>query len=225
MQNSYFDKSRKVEFWFMLSTLVVVLMVGMISAHYKLGWKSAWVLSIGMYLIIGAFAFIRNDVFIKKILVFSLAAGTTELLADCWLVSSTKTLIYAANEPMIACSPVYMPFSWAVILTQVGYLGWLVAGKEKLLIATIITGIIGGAVIPLFEHWAKGAKWWYYDYSKMIGNTPYFIALGEVLICAALPFCFVNIFKNKIWLALILGVLEGEWIWVSYFIFFKLFKS
>ncbi len=224
MIDNYFEKGRKTEFWFMLGTLLVVLLVGMVSSRYHLGWKSAWGLSIGMCVVIFAFSLITKDQFIKKILVFSLAAGITELLADCWLVSSTKTLIYAADEPMIACSPFYMPFSWAVILTQVGYIGWLVTFKKRLVWAVIFTGLIGGAVIPLFEHWANGAKWWYYDYDKMIGNTPYFIALGEILLCAVLPLLFLYIFKHRVWVALLLGVLEGIWIWVSYFFFYQLFQ-
>lgn len=99
MTHTYFEKSRKIEFWFMLSTLMIVLFTGEVSAYYQLGWKSAWILSIGMYLIIAAFSVIRKDDFIKKILVFSLAAGITELLADCWLVSSTKTLIILQTNP------------------------------------------------------------------------------------------------------------------------------
>lgn len=119
---------------------------------------------------------------------------------------------------MIACSPFYMPFSWAVILTQVGYIGWLTYKKQNLFIMVILTGIIGGAVIPLFEHWAKAAKWWYYIVEKMIYDTPYYIIFGEVLSCATLPVFFIYIFKKKVWVAPVVGIIEGFWIWVSYFI-------
>jgi hypothetical protein len=211
------------EFWFMLISLGIVLAVGAISAQFELGWKSAWALSIGMYSTIWIFAWLTRDTFLQKILLFGIAAGITELAADCWLVHSTQTLVYAPDEPMLACSPVYMPFSWAVILTQVGYLGWLIAHKETRVVTTIVTALIGGMVIPLFEHWANDAGWWYYHHTKMIGNTPYYIAAAEILLCSVLPLAFIQLFKQSKWVALLLGIGEGLVIWISYFIFFNIF--
>ncbi len=213
----------KKEFWFMLFSLAIVLGVGAVSARYALGWKSAWILSIGMYIILWVFAHLNGDAFIKKILLLGIAAGITELLADCWLVAHIQCLVYTKGEPMIACSPVYMPFSWAVILTQVGYLGWLIGHKVNLTITIIVTAFIGGAVIPLFEHWAKDAGWWYYRSVPMIGNTPYFIAAGEMLLCAALPIAFTSIYESSKTRALLLGIAEGFIIWISYFLFYMVF--
>lgn len=166
--------------------------------------------------------FKKNDLFLKKLLVFGIAAGITELLADCWLVQTTGTLIYANNEPMIACSPLYMPFAWAVLLIQIGYLGWLISRKKKMLVSILITTFIGFAVIPLFEHWAKAAGWWYYDNTVMVLNTPYYIILAEGLICSVLPFFFKHIHKKQFRWQLPLGIIEGLWIWASYFIAFRL---
>lgn len=214
---------RKPEFWFMLSSLIIVLGVGFISGQYDLGWKSGFILSIGMYLIILVFAFLTSDTFLKKLLVFSIVAGITELLADCWLVQTTQTLVYASGEPMIACSPMYMPFAWAVILMQVGYIGWLVGGVEKVWVTILITAVIGILVIPLFEYWAKGADWWYYHNTRMIlGTTPYFIALGEGLLCAILPLFFRIVVKKGVLTAGLLGLFEGLWIWFSYLLFYKI---
>lgn len=216
---------RKIEFWFMLATLVIVLAVGFISDIFSLGWKSGWVLAVGMYFIILAFAFIYADGFLKKLLVFGLTAGFVELLADAWLVNYTGTLVYTHGEPMIAFSPQYMPFAWAVILMQVGYLGWLIGGIEKLSITILITAILGFGVIPLFEFWAKGAGWWYYkDTPLLFKTTPYYIAFGEALLCAILPVFFRIIIKKGILISVLFGIAEGLWIWVSYFIFFKLFQ-
>lgn len=216
---------RKPEFWFMLATLIIVLAVGFISDLLKLGWKSGWVLAVGMYFIILIFAFITSDDFLKKLLVFGLTAGIVELLADAWLVQSTGTLIYAHGEPMIAFSPQYMPFAWAVILTQVGYLGWLIGGIEKVSVTIIITAILGFAVIPLFEFWAKGAGWWYYkDTPMFLNTTPYFIAAGEALLCAILPVFFKIIIKKGVLIAVLFGILEGLWIWGSYFLFYRIFQ-
>jgi hypothetical protein len=156
--------------------------------------------------------------------VFGLVAGVTELVADCWLVSNTGTLIYTTDEPMIACSPFYMPFAWAVLLIQIGYLGWLISLEEKMWVSIIATTIIGFAVIPLFEHWAKGAGWWYYVNCRMIGNTPWYIILAEGMICSFMPLFFRHIHQRHYVFQLPLGIIQGLWIWLSYFIAYNLIK-
>jgi hypothetical protein len=82
--------------------------------------------------------------------------------------------------------------------------------------------VIGFAVIPLFEHWAKNAGWWYYQNCKMIGNTPWYIILAEGLICSFLPLFYKHIYERNYRGQLILGIIEGLWIWVSYFIAFHI---
>lgn len=216
------QKLQKKEVRFVLFTLFITVGVAAVSALFKLGWKSAFGLAVGMYILLTWFAFKQNDTFLKKLLVFGIAAGIAELLADCWLVNSTGTLIYTEGEPMIACSPLYMPFAWAVLLIQIGYLGWLISQKEKMWVSMLASTIIGFAVIPLFEHWAKGAGWWYYVNTKMILNTPWYIILAEGLICCFLPLFFAHIHnKNYRW-QLPLGIIEGLWIWGAYFIAYNL---
>jgi hypothetical protein len=216
------QKIQKKEVKFVLFTLVVTVGTAAFSAAFKLGWISAFALAFGMYFLLAWFAFKQKDLFLKKLLVFGIAAGFIELLADCWLVRSTGTLIYVPGEPMIACSPLYMPFAWAVLLIQIGYLAWLIAREEKMWVSIIAATLIGFAVIPLFEHWAKNAEWWYYINTKMIFNTPWYIILAEGLICSFLPFFFVHIHQKNYRWQLGLGVIEGLWIWGSYFIAFSL---
>ncbi|MGH2642438.1 MAG: DUF6989 domain-containing protein, partial [Chitinophagaceae bacterium] len=104
-----------------------------------------------------------------------------------------------------------------------GYIGWLIGGIEKLSVTIIITAALGFAVIPLFEFWAKGAGWWYYKDTPMFFHTPYFIAAGEALLCALLPVFFKIIIRKGVFFVVLLGIIEGLWIWVSYFLFYKLF--
>ncbi len=53
--------------------------------------------------------------------------------------------------------------------------------------ASIIIGIVGGIIIPIYEHSAKGACWWVYnDWTHEFWNAPYYIILGEALICFVL---------------------------------------
>jgi hypothetical protein len=208
----------KTEVKFVIATLVITVAVAGLSAHYHLTWRSGFALALGMFILLSAFAVFKKDIFLQKLLVFGIAAGIVELLADCWLVRSTGTLVYPNDEPMIACSPLYMPFAWAVILVQIGYLGWLISNKEKMWISMLCSLVIGFAVIPLFEYWAKGAGWWYYENCKMIYNTPWYIILGEGLICSMLPLFFKHIFLRKHAFQVVLGIVEGLWIWASYFI-------
>ena len=198
--------------------MIITVAVAALSAHFHLGWRSGFTLAFGMYIILSWFAYSRNDVFLKKLLLFGIAAGIIELFADCWLVKTTGTLVYPSREPMIFCSPLYMPFAWAVILVQIGYLGWLISNKEKMWLSMLCSTIIGFAVIPLFEHWAKGAGWWYYQNCKIIFSTPWYIILGEGLICIFLPLFFKYINQRNYTFQIPLGIIEGLWIWVAYFI-------
>lgn len=222
LHNRLLQRLKEKEVRFVIFTLVLTVTIAALSALFALTWRSAFALAFGMYFLLGWFAFKQNDHFLKKLLVFGIAAGITELLADCWLVQSTGTLIYTNNEPMIACSPLYMPFAWAVLLIQIGYLGWLISREEKMWVSIVATTLIGFAVIPLFEHWAKGAGWWYYVNTKMFLNTPYYIILAEGLICSILPLYFAHIHQKKFRWQLPLGIVQGLWIWASYFIAFKL---
>jgi hypothetical protein len=216
------QKLKIKEVRFVLFTLVMTVLIAAVSDWLELTWRSGFALAFGMYGLIAWFAFRQNDYFLKKLLAFGLAAGITELLADCWLVMETGTLVYANDEPMLACSPLYMPFAWAVILIQIGYLGWLLTLEEKMWVSIVATTFIGFAVIPLFEHWAKGAGWWYYQKCAMIGNTPWYIILAEGMICSFLPLLFHHIHRRSFYLQIPLGILQGLWIWVAYFISYSL---
>ena len=201
---------------FMLASILVTLSVAAISSATDAGWISAFILATGMYAIIAGFAYLTKDKFLFKLLLFGIIAGFIELFADCWLVHSTMTLVYPQNEPMIACSPLYMPFAWAVVLTQVGYLGWLISGHKPLWVSMLATMVLGLLFIPLFEHWAFGAEWWYYRDTPMIFNTPYYIIAAEGLICLVLPFFFKAQSHKKFSLAALFGIIQGFWIWAAY---------
>ena len=218
------EELKRKEVRFVITTLILTVAIAAISAYFTLTWRSGFALAFGMYALLLWFAYKQNDIFLKRLLVFGIAAGFVELLADCWLVKHTGTLVYPSDEPMIACSPLYMPFAWAVILIQIGYLGWLVSNKEKMWVSMLISTLIGFAVIPLFEHWAKNAGWWYYQNCKMIGNTPWYIILAEGLICSFLPFFYYHIHRKNYTSQLLLGIIEGLWIWASYFIAFQIIK-
>lgn len=207
---------------FVFATIVVTLLIAWLSSTFALGWRSAFALSVGMYAVLWTFSYVTGDDFLPRLLLFGLAAGIVELAADCWLVRSTMSLVYPNAEPMVACSPLYMPVAWAVVLTQVGYLGWLISRKERMVEAVILTFVIGVFFIPLFEHFANGAGWWYYRNVPMLGNTPLYIILGEGLICMGLPAFFAFEAHRSVGKAVGLGVVQGAWIFVAYVIAYSL---
>lgn len=216
------NRGTSLESKFMFVTIAITLTVAALSSYFHAGWMSAAALAFGMYALLGLFGVLMRDKFLLKLLVFGLLAGIVELAADCWLVESTGTLLYAGGEPMIFCSPVYMPFAWAVVIVQVGYLGFLISGHRPMWQSMLATLVLGLLFIPLFEHWANGAGWWVYQNTPMIGDTPWYIILGEGLICMVLPLLFVYEVQKSYLRAVIFGILHGLWIWLAYFVSYNL---
>ncbi len=210
--------SRLTEKTFVIATMATTLLVAMLSAWFKWGYLSAFMLAIGMFTVLGSFAIFRKDAFLQKLLMFGLIAGFVELAADNWLVNTIQSLVYPASEPKIWASPNYMPFAWAVILVQVGYLGYLVSKKHNMLKAMLVSFCIGMCFIPVFETLAKYAGWWYYHPTRMLGNTPWYIIVGEGIICFTLPFIFRKELRGSMGTSLLAGIIQGVWIWGAYWL-------
>ena len=209
---------------FVLATLTLVATWIVVNSFFKTGWITAAILAFGVLIIDIVYIIRTDDQLLGKFVLFGLAAGAVELLADDWLVAQTKTLFYEHGEPLLIDSPVYMPIAWAVILVQIWYLGYYLYQRRGLLFATLATGLIGGLIIPVYEWAAKGAGWWFYeDPGRMVLDaTPYYIILGEFLLALALPAFMIAVQRRQFYWALPLGAAMGLWIWISYFISFQL---
>lgn len=204
---------------FVLLTLTFVFLYIVACSFFSPGWVAAAILSYGVFAVLVVYSFIKKDTQFQVFLLFSMLAGFTELLADYWLVKGINDLEYASPEPLLVVSPAYMPFAWAVVLSQIGFIGWRLVTQLGMLKASIIIGIVGGIIIPVYEHSAKGAAWWVYnDWTHEFWNAPYYIILGEALICMVLPWIFEKINNKKWMLAAGLGVLHGLWIFISYYL-------
>lgn len=200
-------------------TLGYIIIGVSISSYLGIGWITAAFLAFSTIAAYLVFGFVKKDKLLIHILVFAIAAGFTELLADYWLIHGIQRLVYIDAGPFVASSPLYMPFAWALVLTQLGYLGWMLSYRWNLWKAMLVSGIIGGVIIPYYEFLAKNADWWYYRLpEKQFLNTPYLIILGEAFIVAILPFVFRKIEKLKPLYSIILGLFVGLWIWSSYFL-------
>lgn len=215
---------KKRETMFVIASMVITLAIALFAAYFNWGYKSAFALAIGMYSILTLFAFVTSDVYLKKLLLLGLIAGIVELIADKWLVHDITSLVYPPNEPKIWCSPNYMPFAWAVVLVQVGYLGRIISKRDTVGSEMLLCFVIGVGFIPVFEQCAYYADWWYYNPCKMLFNTPWYIIVSEGFICSLLPLMFSYLNERNWVFTLLMGVIEGVWIFVSYFLIYYLFE-
>ena len=217
------NDSQRSDLIFVMAALGFVSLWIMVNSQFDTGWFTGLLLS---FIVLGAMMIYvlrtGNDL-LGKFMLFGLAAGNSELLADRWLIAGTKTLFYKRHEPLLIDSPIYMPAAWAVVLVLIGYLGYRAARRWNPARATWLCGLLGGMIIPVYESCAKGAGWWYYeDQRRMVWNTPFYIILGEFLLALALPALLLRCERRAFYWSLPIGVLMGLWIWASYAVAFLL---
>ncbi len=208
---------------FVLSSMAIAVLMLMLAAYKFKGWESGAVWSYGFASIYLFYAILFKDKLMIRFLIFTVVTGFTELLADNWLVNYTHTLVYPPNEPFLVASPAYMPFSWVVVLIQIGYIGYLINQKYKTLIASIAVGVLGCIIIPFYEYLAINAHWWSYQNTHFWGIVPAYIYVAEGLLMLSIPNLFDRCDTIKLKWIPVLGILQGLVMWgaciVAYFIF------
>lgn len=208
--------------WIIGGTLALTLLWNGLCSLLAPGWIGASIITALNWLIfIGYFLWSRNRL-TGRLLLLAMVAGWTELLADRWLVDVTETLVFHPGGPFVVRSPLYMPFAWGVVLVQTAYIGWRLSQKIDLGWAVVLTGLLGAATIPLYEWWAKGAVWWFYEQTQMWGPVPLYIIMGEFLIAGGAVLLVWRLEERPWWLAPILGGVQGLWIWAAYALAFAL---
>jgi hypothetical protein len=124
-----------------------------------------------------------KDRAMTRLLVFGLCLGIGELVADALCVHFTHTLDYSvAHSPMLGLSPWWMPTAWMVVAAQIGYVGIRLMERFGDRIGMALTALLGAVNIPFYEEMAYHAHWWRYQNCKMIGHTPVYIIVAELLI-------------------------------------------
>jgi Domain of unknown function (DUF6989) len=124
---------------------------------------------------------------IARLAALGLVAGVAELATDAAGQQIARSLVYPSEEPMIWQSPLYMPISWMIVLTLLGYLGWRLAGLLPLWHGMALCGLAGTLIVPFYEECAWYAGWWHYTTQPRIGHTPIYVLLFEGGIAAILP--------------------------------------
>ncbi|WP_147435574.1 DUF6989 domain-containing protein [Halobellus sp. Atlit-38R] len=124
---------------------------------------------------------------IRDIFVLGSVAGVLEVGVDAFLVS-TGSLVYPDSLPMLVGSPLYMPISWALVVTYFGYFGRRLDEIAGPVAATLGPAVTGMVLVGFFEYGAHYAGIWSYAIAPfaMLGHVPAFIVVAEGVMFAAL---------------------------------------
>lgn len=206
-----------------LVSAAVLLTWSFVSSLLSAGPVTASIITYGLYVFYWIYALKTNNPLIKRLLIFGTVAGLLELFTDHYLVDTINSLVYPGDELMIWSSPAYMPFAWSNVLLQLSFIGVLLTNRMDLLRASIILGIAGGMYIPLYEHLAKDAGWWWYKMNTtMLLNAPVYVIVCEALISLSLPLLVYYTEHNKLGKTAMFGIVEGIWIYISAVIAFTI---
>ena len=191
--------------------------------HSDKGWLIASALTVVLLAAILGFIVHYRDELFARLFVFGLFAGFAELPSDHYAVGVLKIMVYPLQGPFIWSSPLYMPFSYIIVMVQLGYLGYWFTQRWGLLWATVAIAALGGVNVPLYEYLAKRAEFWYYqDCHMLFGTVPYITIFAETFFSLVLPF-LVSLLLRVSWpVVALLGVLEGAWMFVLFYFGFKL---
>ena len=188
---------------------------------HGLFWAYATVAS--RLLLYGWSARARWGVVFRELLPLGLVAGFLELFADYFLVHWTRSgqLVYPTPDTVLLASPLYMPFAWACVIVEFGYLLLrLTAALHRTWVGAAIGGALAARAIGLYEYFAARAGWWYYKPAHaMLGKTcALYIPLGEFLMFATFPYIFRSAAGDTDWVqrALKRGTLFGAAIGLAY---------
>ncbi len=202
--------------WFIVITQGILMSWSIGSSVLEAGPASAAMITYGLYGTYVAYTLITKHPTMIKLVLLGTIAGLLELFADHYLVDTINNLVYPGDEPMIWSSPAYMPLAWANVLIQLGYYGLLLSKWKGWAVSSIILGIAGGMYIPLYEHLAKDAGWWWYHQNvPMIFNAPVYVIICEALISFSLPFLLTRSSNKGPIPAAIYGLICGVWIYLS----------
>ena len=142
---------------FIVATIALVALSNLWGALTHAGPRFALLSTAFTCSVLLGWTVLRRDPVLARWLAIGCVAGWIEIVTDAWLVANTGTLLYPAGEPMVWDSPLYMPFAWTIVLAQIGVVGGWLLQRYGLLRATLLSALIGGSSIPLYEHLAHDA--------------------------------------------------------------------
>jgi hypothetical protein len=216
------QRDTKKRTWFVLAMMAFGILLLIFDSIQKKGWISAAWWGYGLSAVFLFYALITSDRLLLRFFLFCLTAGFVELLSDAWLVNYTQTLVYPRPEPMLLSSPAYMPFSWTVVLMEVGYIGWLLSYRWNILKASLFVCLLGAMLVPLYETWAIHAGWWHYENTRVVLKVPQYVILAEGLLMITMPFMLRKVENAKPVVIILWGLAEGVVMLLACFIAYGL---
>ncbi|SMD32136.1 hypothetical protein SAMN04488029_0476 [Reichenbachiella faecimaris] len=206
-----------------LASSGVLLGWSFVSSVWSLGPITASIITYALYGFYWFYAIRHKNPLVMRLVIFGTVAGLLELVTDHYLVDTINSLVYPNKELMIWSSPAYMPFAWSNVILQLGFIGVLLTRKFGILKASIMLGIAGGMYIPLYEHLANNAGWWWYKKNTlMVFNAPVYVIVCEALISLSLPWLIQHAENHSVKKTLALGGIVGIWILMSAYIAFSI---
>lgn len=205
-----------------MATMSFGILLLIVDSIQQKGWISAAWWGYGLSAVFLTYGIITRDKLLLRFFLFCITAGFAELIADAWLVDYTQTLVYPMPEPMLLRSPAYMPFSWTVVLMEVGYIGWMLSYHWNLWKASVFLCLFGAMLVPLYETWAIHAGWWHYQNTPTIFKVPEYVIVAEGLLMISVPWLLRKV-ENASPMAIVLwGLVEGVAMLLACFIAFGL---
>lgn len=200
----------------MLGSVVVSVTGNVVSARLAAGWPTSVAVTVveGLYFLALALRPAWRGP-LGRLFLVGLTAGVVELFTDAAGERVVHSLSYPPGEPLIWASPFYMPVAWALVLMQLGYLGWrlrgLVGTRLSLWGAVGLAAFCGALLVPFYEEMAFHAGWWQYAPAPGFGHTPFYVVLFEGAIAAVLPLILFHIERRRVSYAVAAGLLLGAW--------------
>ncbi len=200
----------------LLIAQILLIACHVLAAWLALGWVTAAAIDVvfGTYLLALCLKRTWRPV-LGRLLAAGLVAGICELGTDAAGESVVHSLTYPPGAPTVWASPLYMPASWMLVLTLLGYLGWRLRGLGLGWRAVLVTGLVGGLVVPFYEQMAYAARWWRYATAPGVGHTPYYVMLFEAMVAAALPVLLARVEARPWPQAALRGLALGAWMPVA----------
>lgn len=199
----------------MLASLALTVVCHILAARLAIGWVTAAATDVLVMVYLAALAALPTwRPLLLRLFVLGLVAGVLELFTDASGEHIVHSLSYPAGVPSLWDSPIYMPLSWVIVLTQLGYLGWRLRGfspRLPLWSAALLTGLAGGVIVPFYEEMAYSARWWRYAAAPGLGHTPFYVMLFEGAIAALLPLILSRLPQRSLRWTLGLGIVVGLW--------------
>lgn len=128
-----------------------------------------------------------HDERVRHIFILASVAGVVELGADYFLVT-IGTLTYPFWVAWLLKSPLYMPLSWAIATTQLGYLGLRLYETYGRWAGILGPALAATMLIGFYESFARNAGIWSYAFAPYayVGNAPVFIIAAAAIMFASL---------------------------------------